>query len=108
MPENNVPRYWDIEPKHIRQSFHAEGVCVPITVRGAPRGSLVVQSLDSSVATVEGGWIRLGQQVGATMILVSDSAAGDSMRYIQVEVFDPGSGGTDPYGGGDIPPDWGI
>ena len=85
-------RYWNVFPKTIKQSFNPSGVSIPLSIRGNPEGT--PKSVDESVARVEeNGWVRLGQQVGATMIVVSDSAAMDSLRYTQVEVVDTATRG---------------
>lgn len=98
--------FWDIEPKAVKVSQIFDPITIPITLRGEPEGGLSITSLNTGIAKITNGDIRLGPQVGATMVIIRDQ--GNGIRYIQVEVMAlPGQSG-DGYSNGDDPTDWGL
>ena len=80
--------YWDVYPKSIKVTQNDMDVIVPLSVRGYPGGEPVFVSVQPDIAEiVPHGRVLLGRTVGATMILVYNSEAKTSIRYVQVEVM---------------------
>ncbi len=91
-------RYWDVYPKSIKVSQSWQSLSIPLSIRGNPKGEIQYEVADESIARIENqGRVRLGEQAGATMIMVYDSEMRDSVRYIQVEVLEQSGGGEIPY-----------
>ena len=89
------PRFWDIYPTTVKLCVNSSDAEVPLTVRGEPRGEVEFESADDGIATVDAnGVLTLGGSPGPTMIMAYDSAARDSIRYVQVVVIDPATGGS--------------
>ena len=87
MPAPQVP-YWDVYPESIKVTQGDMDVIVPLSVRGDPGGEPVFESVQPWVAdVVPNGRVLLGRVAGATMILVYNSEAKTSIRYVQVEVM---------------------
>jgi hypothetical protein len=84
-------QYWDVFPKVIKVSQDSTDVIVPLSIRGSTVGEPVFESLQPWIAEVgSNGRVTLGRTAGSTMILVYDSEAKTSIRYVQVEVV-PGT-----------------
>ena len=90
---DEIPRYWDVAPKQVRISQNDEGVSIPIAVRGDPKGEIFFESADHRIARIDEGRLVCGEEVGATLIVVYDSEARDSARYIHVEILAGQTGG---------------
>ncbi len=81
-------QYWDVFPKSIKVSQGTLPVSVPLSIRGAPRGTVIFESANLATASVdEGGVVSLGVNAGATMISIFDSVDRTSVRYVSVEVI---------------------
>ena len=80
-------QYWDVFPKSIKVSKNPFGTIVPLSVRGNPRGSVVFESSDAIVASVDtNGTVSLGMSAGSAVITAYDSEDRTSIRYVLVEV----------------------
>lgn len=87
-------QYWDVFPKSIKVSRSDIPVTIPLSVRGAPRGTVEFESASPGIASVdEAGQVTLGGLAGATQIIAYESADRESVRYVQVDVVDYGTGG---------------
>lgn len=93
--------YWEAHPPVIRLSGLAGDQAVPISIRGELSTDPIFESVNSSIATVNAnGLVQCGGKNGQTMILVYDSSAKKSIRYIEVLVgsqtvsSDSGNSGT--------------
>lgn len=83
-------RYWDVFPKSIKVSRTDTNVSIPLSIRGTPQGTPVFAVSDSGIVQVDANGVALlGAQAGAAMIMVYDSSAHTSVRYVQVEVLEP-------------------
>ena len=90
-------RYWDVYPKSIKVTQNGQSLPIPLSIRGNPRGEIQYEVADESIAWIdEQGRVNLGEQPGATMIMVYDSEARDSVRHVQVEVLEGSGGGEIP------------
>ena len=88
-------QYWDVFPKSIKVSQSDIPVTVPLSVRGAPRGAVEFESASPGIASVdEVGRVTLGGLAGATQIMAYESADRQSVRYVQIDVVDYGTGGV--------------
>ncbi len=86
MAETQVP-YWDVYPKSIKVTQDAMDVIIPLSIRGDLGGEPVFESVQPWIADViPNGRVHARHVAGATMILVYDSEAKTSVRYVQVEV----------------------
>ncbi len=86
MPIPQVP-YWDVYPKSIKVTQGDMDVIVPLSVRGDPGGEPVFESVQPWIVDVQSnGRVLLGRLSGSTMILVYNSEAKTSIRYVHVEV----------------------
>lgn len=84
-------QYWDVFPKSIKVSKVAYPVSVPITPRGAPRGTAIFESSNPGVASVSTeGVVSLGTTLGGSEITIYDSEERDSVRFVRVEVVEYG------------------
>lgn len=84
-------QYWAVFPKSIKVSKVDYPVSVPLTLRGMPRGSVIFESSNTSVATVSAeGVVSLGTTLGGSEITIYDSEERDSVRFVRVEVVDYG------------------
>lgn len=80
-------QYWDVFPRCIKVTQDSAEVIIPLSIRGELSTEPVFESAQPWIASVTpSGRVQLGAAAGATMILVYDSEARTSVRYVQVEV----------------------
>lgn len=83
--------YWDVFPKSIKVSKVDYPVSVPLTLRGNPRGTVIFESSNPGVASVNAeGIVSLGTTLGGSEIIIYDSEEKDSVRFVRVEVVEYG------------------
>jgi hypothetical protein len=79
--------FWDVFPKLVKVSTSPVEQSIPLSIRGEVE-SPSLESSNTEVATIgPNGEIRCGRVPGASVIMIWRSAARDSVRHVQVEVY---------------------
>jgi len=98
MPEETyIPTniYWDVFPKLIRLSVSEQSQSIPLSIRGNVE-TPVIESSNTDIVNIDGnGNVICGTRPGSAIVMIWHSDARESLRHVQVEVYEIPSSETE-------------